>query len=413
MGIAARFTLGLGLLASIFASIAAFVLLQGIQDMGTDLVDEAQREMVAQTVKMEADEARRGAMEMKAYSTSVQIPVQVGVGPVSTLGGELQAKVFLANRPARPNVPSEPVTMYAPADLGSDTAMRVLALVVLVCGALVAATVMMGALTARRLTAPLNEMVEDVLAISRGHLDRKIGGEDAVGEVAHLAVAMDRMVDDLLESQENQEALAASEAEAENLRELRRHLQPMRIEAPTGWAIEACLIEAATKAELEDAFVQVRELGDFSISYRVSGLLVDVKRILTMRSDLAKQVLDALHAAQIEIVSPTVMSTRVLGEHAALRPTPSATPAPEAPASQPEALVFDKADEAENLESRRKRGAELLVEIEELRAQRDAAAAGSERERLEGRLTRMTELKSALDSEVKAREKLLRHMDEE
>ncbi|MHC4822459.1 MAG: PP2C family protein-serine/threonine phosphatase [Planctomycetota bacterium] len=244
MGIAARFTLGLGLLASIFASIAAFVLLQGIQDMGTDLVDEAQREMVAKTVQMQADEARRGAMEMKAYSTSEQIPVQVGVGPVTTSKGEAEAKVFLANRPARPNAPSEPITMYAPSDLGSDTAMRVLALVVLVCGALVAATVIMGALTARRLTAPLNEMVEDVLAISRGHLDRQIGGEDAVGEVAHLAVAMDRMVDDLVESQENQEALAASEAEAENLRELRRHLQPMRIEAPAGWSIEACLIEA-------------------------------------------------------------------------------------------------------------------------------------------------------------------------
>ena len=58
MGIAARFTLGLGLLASVFASIAAYVLLQGIQDMGTDLVDEAQREMVAKTVRMQKHQSR-------------------------------------------------------------------------------------------------------------------------------------------------------------------------------------------------------------------------------------------------------------------------------------------------------------------------------------------------------------------
>lgn len=244
MGIATRFTLGLGLLASVFASIAAFVLLQGIQDMGTDLVQEAQTELVAKTIRLEADGARRGAMEMTAHDTTTGIPVQVGVGPVTSTRGEETSTVFLANTPSGGGAIAEQVTMYAPSDLGGDTAMRVLALVVLVCGALVAATVMMGALTARRLAAPLNEMVEDVLAISRGHLDRQIRGEDAVGEVAHLAVAMERMVDDLIESQDNQEALAASEAEAENLRELRRHLQPMELSPPAGWSIETCLIES-------------------------------------------------------------------------------------------------------------------------------------------------------------------------
>ncbi len=244
MGIAARFTLGLGLLASVFASIAAFVLLQGIQQMGTDLVDEAQTELVAKTVRLQADGARRGTMTMAAHDTSVGIPVQTGIGMVSSTRGEETVKVFLANKPGAAGTPAEAVTMFAPANIGSGTATRVLALVVLVCGALVAATVIMGAFTARRLAAPLNEMVEDVLAISRGHLDRQIRGEDAVGEVAHLAVAVERMVDDLIESQENQEALAASEAEAENLRELRRHLQPMELEPPAGWSMETCLLEA-------------------------------------------------------------------------------------------------------------------------------------------------------------------------
>jgi len=244
MGIAARFTLGLGLVASVFASIAAFVLLQGVQEMGTDLVNEAQSELMAKTIRLEADNALRGAMEMSSRATTSGIPVQTGVGLVTSTRGEEKVRVFLAKRPASGGNPAEDVTMYAPADVGGDTGMRVLALIVLVCGALVAATVMMGAFTARRLAAPLNEMVEDVMAISRGHLDRQIRGEDAVGEVAHLAVAMERMVEDLLESQDNQEALAASEAEAENMRELRRNLQPMAMNPPAGWSIETCLVEA-------------------------------------------------------------------------------------------------------------------------------------------------------------------------
>ena len=243
-GIATRFTLGLGLLASVFASIAAYVLLTGIQDLGDELVVEAQANMAARTVTMEGAEAKRGAMEMRVHNTDDRVLVQEGVGMVETNDGDKEARVLLAPRPATPDTPKGTATFYAPPEPPADIARRILALVVLVCGALVAATVIIGAMTARRLAAPLNEMVEDVMAISRGHLDRHIRGEDAVGEVAHLAVAMERMVDDLLEGQETQEELAATEAEKENLRELRRHLAPMSFDVPAGWVIESCLIEA-------------------------------------------------------------------------------------------------------------------------------------------------------------------------
>ena len=243
-GIATRFTLGLGLLASVFASIAALVLLTGIQDLGDELVVEAQSNMAARTVNMEAMDARLSAMDMTVDTTPDGIPVQEGVGMVETNKGDQQSRVLLAKRPSSPTGEMGTATFFAPPEPPADIAMRILALVVLICGALVAATVIMGALTARRLTAPLNEMVEDVMAISRGHLDRHIRGDDAVGEVAHLAVAMERMVDDLVESQENQEALAATEAEKENLRELRRHLEPMTFDVPEGWVVSSCLIEA-------------------------------------------------------------------------------------------------------------------------------------------------------------------------
>jgi serine phosphatase RsbU (regulator of sigma subunit) len=103
-------------------------------------------------------------------------------------------------------------------------------------------------------------MVEDVLAISRGRLDRRIRGDDAVGEVAQLAVAMDRMVEDLMQGQETERALVASQAEAENLRVLRRNLQPMRVTPPAGWEIETRLVETESTGS-----------GDFSDAMRDEG----------------------------------------------------------------------------------------------------------------------------------------------
>ena len=50
--------------------------------------------------------------------------------------------------------------------------------------------------------------------------------------------------------------------------------------------IEQLLIAAASKVGLQDAFVQIIELGDFSVLYRVNGLLTDPKNMITTRSDL-------------------------------------------------------------------------------------------------------------------------------
>ena len=74
--------------------------------------------------------------------------------------------------------------------------------------------------------------------------------------------------------------------------------------------IERYLIAAAETSNLESPFVQVISLGDFSVLYRVSGLLLEVKKIITARSELHKNILDSLQDGGIEIVSPTFMNTR-------------------------------------------------------------------------------------------------------
>lgn len=130
--------------------------------------------------------------------------------------------------------------------------------------------------------------------------------------------------------------------------------------------IEPLLTQAARAAGLEDPFVHIRELGDYSVTYRIAGFLTDVKSLLTARSTLRRFVLDKLHAAKVEIVSPTFMNQRRVDDETMIpetrRPQPIRTDGPTA-----EAVAFDKADEAEKLETVRKDRAELTAEIKQLK----------------------------------------------
>jgi small-conductance mechanosensitive channel len=111
--------------------------------------------------------------------------------------------------------------------------------------------------------------------------------------------------------------------------------------------ITSLLQEAAVTAELEDPFVRITELGDFAVGYRVSGFLAEVRRMVSARSALRGAVLDALHGAGIEIVSPGFMNQRQLDP--THRFIPAATPAAQSAEddsarADAEALMFDKAD---------------------------------------------------------------------
>ncbi|WP_210547310.1 mechanosensitive ion channel domain-containing protein [Rhodoferax sp. PAMC 29310] len=110
--------------------------------------------------------------------------------------------------------------------------------------------------------------------------------------------------------------------------------------------VEPLLLQAATEIGLEDPFSQVLELGNFSITYRVSGLLLEVGNMLSARSRLNRQVLDVLHGAGIEIMSPTFMAQRVVPEGRAVLPEPMSKSAPASEESKAEQVVFDKAEEA-------------------------------------------------------------------
>jgi len=151
------------------------------------------------------------------------------------------------------------------------------------------------------------------------------------------------------------------------------------------------LCAAAENAGLKDVFVQVRTLGDFSVGYRVAGLLEDVQSLISARSELRKAVLDALHAAGIEIVSPNFMNTRALGEDRHFMPQRSRRQRGRRKTeTRAEEVAFDVAAEAASIEELRKAVEDTdkeLAELEESAEGKDETA----RKRLEARKTRLAE----------------------
>ena len=128
--------------------------------------------------------------------------------------------------------------------------------------------------------------------------------------------------------------------------------------------IEELLLEAAAGAELSDPFVQILELGDFAVTYRVAGLLTDIRQTLSAQSRLKAKILDRLHGAGVEIVSPNFMNTRALPDEKLFIPKAATEAAAAKAAPLPEELVFDKADEAESIEALKSAHAELVDKLE-------------------------------------------------
>jgi small-conductance mechanosensitive channel len=139
--------------------------------------------------------------------------------------------------------------------------------------------------------------------------------------------------------------------------------------------IEKLLIEAAERAGLVEAFVRIRSLGDFSVTYEVSGQLSETKKFLASKSALHRAVLDTLHGAGVEIVSPTFMNQRQIKEDHVFVPEVEA-PADPTRDRGPDSVVFDKADQVERVEDLRLRLTALDQEIAELEAKVKASEGG-------------------------------------
>ena len=114
--------------------------------------------------------------------------------------------------------------------------------------------------------------------------------------------------------------------------------------------VKELLLEAAIETEIKEPFVLIDELGDFSITYRISGLLEDNCYLLSVRSRLMGHVLDALHKSSIEIVSPTFMNTRAVSDKTFIPGILYKDNEEQKENDVPEKIIFDKANLAEETE---------------------------------------------------------------
>ncbi len=129
--------------------------------------------------------------------------------------------------------------------------------------------------------------------------------------------------------------------------------------------VEPLLKLATQEAGLDEPFVQIMTLGDFSIVYKTGGICSDVNQLLTQRTRLKKAVLDQLHSAGIEIVSPSFMNQRQLSAEQVFRAIPQYAKRKNDTESSPEAKIFDKAEKVVKIRTMLDDVARLKAKIEE------------------------------------------------
>ncbi len=164
--------------------------------------------------------------------------------------------------------------------------------------------------------------------------------------------------------------------------------------------IEEALLKAAEDCKLEDPFVHIMSLGDFSIVYRVHGLLKDVKSIVSARSKLTGHVIDTLHDAGIEIVSPNFMNQRQVGETVFIPNKYRTNNKAVLEDTKPENVIFDKAEEAEDLEKKKEVLAEVDNKIKTNQESLKTASTEEERAAIEERIKKAKALKERMETRI-------------
>lgn len=163
--------------------------------------------------------------------------------------------------------------------------------------------------------------------------------------------------------------------------------------------VEKALLDAAERAGLKDAFVRINELGDFSIVYTVAGLEENVKTILSSQSRLNAMMLDALHDAGIEIVSPNFMNQKQVGDTIFIPAKPKRHEEV-VQTEAPEDKIFDKAEEAEEIEKHKSSLAEIEENIKQCNEDIKNASDDAEKEALTKQLESYQKMKDQLSEAI-------------
>jgi len=178
--------------------------------------------------------------------------------------------------------------------------------------------------------------------------------------------------------------------------------------------VEAALCSAAKAAGLAHGFVQIVELGDDSVKYRCAGVLTKAISLSAARSRLCIGVLDALHSAGVEVVSPSFITRRSLATDEPVIPSePGPDEERKVADSPPPHRLFDKARLAGSIAVLREEMSRVVAEEQRLAKELAASSTGTEeRTGLERRLAECTARKERLGRQVATAEQDLVEQDD-
>lgn len=163
--------------------------------------------------------------------------------------------------------------------------------------------------------------------------------------------------------------------------------------------IEEALLRAAKSCGLKDPFVLLTSLGDFTIVYKVQGLLENVKTIISSRSSLNAMVVDELHKEGIEIVSPGFINQRQVNDVVFI-PKNQKKVAPVPENKKPENIIFDKADQAEGIESRKKHIETIDEKLTALNLELKACETEEAKQQIQKKIDNNTAIKKKLIDKI-------------
>ena len=168
--------------------------------------------------------------------------------------------------------------------------------------------------------------------------------------------------------------------------------------------VKEILLQAAKETELSDPFVHILELGDFSILYRACGFLSQPKLLLTTKSVLREKMIEKLHDANIEILSPTFVNQRQFKPADTFIPQKIIKEIVSSTETEtPENVVFEKAEKVEKIEDLKSEQLKKLDEIKELESQINDSKNEEAQEAMKRKIadiqTRISEIKKILEKD--------------
>lgn len=166
------------------------------------------------------------------------------------------------------------------------------------------------------------------------------------------------------------------------------------------FVVEEVLKEAAASAGLTDPYVFITNLGDFSVVYRIHGILGDSKKFHRTSSDLNGEVLDKLHEKRIEIVSPNFMNQRIRDEKEYIPNQVSKKKIPDK-VDAPEEIVFHEAIKSGKIENKKDRLKEIDKENESLKEKIKESDDNEEIEKIKYTIGKNKDLKEKIEKNIK------------